>query len=297
MRDECSRWVTRLRLSVWYRFWLGLGAGLVGLCVAIEIVRAIYRHGWTHAFFAVVEYTGQFKWLTEFQTLFTGVAAVAAAVLSVRAVRDQITSSEKAVQRQIDHSTLIEEARLDAKRDAARTSLPLTLSSICDYAQASALALRALRQHTQNRRPADVANPPVFPPVPEQAVQGIKEMVEHLPKADRMLFSSMVGEIQVHSARVRDLGRPISRRRRLHQSDYEIYVGNCALIYAQASSLFDFARGEATTAPHQVDAEFIESAFAEFGIYSSELRASMTDRVRRRAGLPPSDGGQHEEED
>jgi len=282
--DTIRGWgAVKTRLSDWNKFWIALGAGFLGLCIAVEIVRAIYNHGWQKTFFATVEYIGQLTWLSEFQTLLTGAAAVLAATLSVRAVKDQIRASDEAVQRQIDHEKALEAKRIEAKRDAARAVLPLTLSSICDYAHTCGKTLHLMLRQNANNIRARKGQVPQFRSVPDEAMRALKEMIEFLERPERLLFANLIGEIQVQSARIRGLQDESRSAGGVPAANIESYIADSLVIYAQASTLFDFARGDTETVPIEASDECVRSAILSFGIYDLGLRSRLYRKLGRNA--------------
>ncbi|MDW9544267.1 hypothetical protein GOA55_18985 [Sinorhizobium meliloti] len=263
------------------RFLAGLAAGILIIAACIEAVRAGAERGWLGTFDSFLWWIGRFKWLYDYQTLITGCAAVLAATWSVRAVRDQIKSSDAAVQKQIDYAARIEKDRIEAKRDAARVTLPLALSGICDYAESSGRHFEALRKKSiAGRLPRGHALPE-FPALPDNAISAIKETVEFVDIQDRRVFAHLVRRIQVQSARIRGLADETRMSRGIARANIESYLVDCILIYAQASDLFDFARAETENVPLELSNDALSSAFAVLGIYDDDVRARLREQALR----------------
>lgn len=234
----------KTRLSDWNKFWIALGAGLLGLCIAIEIVRAIYNQGWQKSFFSTVAYIGQLTWLSEFQTLLTGAAAVMAATLSVRAIRDQIKSSEVSNANQIKHSEELEASRIEAKRAAARAVLPMALSTLSEYSTETSEKLVELLHQCSNGMLPKTTRLPSFVEFPEEVVSSIKEMIEYTTPENRNYFWQTLLKVQVLRARLKGLIDSHSKSYSIvSKSNIQAYLLDSVEISARAAALFDFGRG------------------------------------------------------
>ncbi|MBP1848499.1 hypothetical protein J2046_006795 [Rhizobium petrolearium] len=218
---------------------------------------------------------GSLGWIDT--TLVTGLAAVTAAALSIRAVKDQIKASDSAVQRQIEHGVLVEKNRRDAKRAAARATLPIYLSVICDYAETNGRSLYGLvRQCIDWTLPRNVSLPE-FPEIPFEAATALRELVELSDVSERVFLGSLLGEMQVQSSRLRGLTRDRSSGT-VVQHNLESYLADSVEIYARASELFDFGRDPNAKIPDGLSENAIGTGLHVMGVWDDEIST----RVRRQ---------------
>lgn len=119
-------------------------------------------------------------WIYDFQTLITGLLALAAAFIAAWIARGQLRAQREQ----------IKDAREQAARDragrlrAARASLPAVLSAICDYSERTARALNAAWPVEARLYPED-ANPLQaycitvnIEPFPAETLQSLERVVE-----------------------------------------------------------------------------------------------------------------------
>lgn len=227
--------------------------GILILSAAIEAVMKVSDHGPAEAFFSTLEWIGTFEWLREYQTLLTGFAAVYAAWLSVRAVRDQIRSSEAAATKQIDHTEKLEIARVDAKRAAARAVLPLALSTLTEYSDETSEKLVGVLKQCINGVLPKTASVPSFVEFPEEVVSSIKEMIEYGAPDDRNYFWQTLLKVQVLRARLKALVDEHSKSHSIiGKSNIQAYILDSVEIGVRSGSLFDFGRGAKDRPPEFV---------------------------------------------
>lgn len=255
--------------GTWAKFWLGFLCGIVAIAIAIEIVRAFATLETEVIFFGATAWLGRFHWLYEYQTLITGLAAVYAAYLSVSAIRDQIRLAK-----------VTEEDRRSAKLAASRTVLPLSLSAISDYASVCArschdMLLQCRDEHYPRNLPI-----PEFPPVPDQAISTLKEIVEYLNDDERIAFARLAGKLQVQSARLRGMRKDLSAKTVTNQNSIEDYTLDACEVYARCATLFDYARFESETLPRGISSLDVAGAVHNVGIFSgfSETLRSKASR-------------------
>ncbi|QKJ90917.1 hypothetical protein [Agrobacterium pusense] len=233
-----------LKFGTTAQFWGGVVLGIVVLSVAIQSVLVVSEVGAAQAFFNVIKWIGTFEWLREYQTLLTGAAAVGAAWLSVRAVRDQIKSSELAAQKQIDHATWIENNRNEAKHTAVRASTPLTLSDLMDYCSAVLAQLANAHSHCAGHILPKTAPPLAFPTAPTSIVGDLKELIEFSKIEDRRFIWQILVSLQILRSRLDSLRiSHLSTSSIVSESNIEAYIVNASDLMARAASYFDYARG------------------------------------------------------
>jgi Tfp pilus assembly protein PilN len=198
-------------------------------------------------------------WLNRYQTLLAGIAALLAASASVFYLRKQIGQAEQHRQDQLLRD-----------RAAARTVLPLALSTICEYANRSVQSL--------NERYA--GGSAELPPIPMDALDQLVATVRTLEIQHVEPFAKIAQEIQVHNARVSDR----RENRRINEANFQEYLLDAAEIYARASSLFEFARLETDDLPSVLFADQMKSALWSTGAeYDREgpLHQAIDRRGRR----------------
>lgn len=192
-------------------------------------------------------------WAFRYQTLISGLIALAGAGLGAFAIY-----------RQIKQADLLEGTRRENRKRASRAVLPLTLAGFSSYALEVGALLGEIYSRITNQNPgAAYANhrPLSAPAIPNRAVDELKEFVELSEAGEAKFIALLLSDIQVLAANVDATLAEISGVRG-HRSvvppnvtDYAIRAGQ---IYARAGSLFDYARGEQQTVPtgiswHEVD--------------------------------------------
>jgi hypothetical protein len=205
--------------------------------------------------------------LFEWQTLIAGLLAVLAAAVSVWFLRKQISQTEA-----------LHQAALRRRFNAARATLPLTLSGLCAYATALVGELSARRRA---RSPSNVngsREPLLTPAPPTELVVSLQQMIEATEQKNVVaLLSEIIGEIQVLTARVSGLTHYQTIR------SVDTYIIQGAGIHALASSLFDFARREVESGPISVNWESVVNALRAMNIHDSQFPELFVEMERRRA--------------
>ncbi|RVK81371.1 hypothetical protein CN157_04970 [Sinorhizobium meliloti] len=249
------------------RFLAAVVAGLVGLAISIEIVKALATHSPADSFDAVIGWVGTFQWLETYQTLIAGLAALLAARWSVRAILLQIKKDDRAVRAQMLQVERIEKERKEAKHTAARATLPLSLSALSNYAQTCGLLLHGLLRSCQDEiLPASV-KVPEFPTLPDGAIATIKELVEFSDPALVRTLSQLTAKLQVQSSRLRGLKRDLGVREIVNQQSLEAYALDAVEIYARCSELFAYGRFENEEPPPELTVRTIANAVHSIGIF------------------------------
>ncbi len=164
--------------------------------------------------------------LYEWQTLLTGLLALAAAWLTVRKMNRQIEVHETEIANE-------EKNRADARRSkgwAARAAMPDALSGLSAFASKCMGCLQSEKAAAE------------LPTQPTSAIDAIKAAVEHVdPLSAKKLFELIV-HYQIHNSRLWDLDR--YRSTQVVQAQYDV-------VYLQAliNRLYSFARNEVETVP------------------------------------------------
>lgn len=180
---------------------------------------------------------------------------------------------------QITQGARQERKRLERRRIAATATLPLTLSSLSQYARSMMRALAVLESWFDNR---DRSAMPVFdgPEVPEDAIEAVEQMIEAAPnKRVARQLAAVVSDIQVLSARTNGLRSGDASEllaNSMSNRDNIVLAGD---IHARAEDLFDYARSYS----EQPDppAHRVQSALNIVGI-RDHLYPQVHERLARR---------------
>lgn len=224
------------------------------------------------------------NWLYHYQTLVSGLLAVLAASgavwtgqAQVRAVRDQIAASQK-------------QANLDraSRHRAARATLPVTLSAICEYAQATGQALNsewpgAAKRYPESHDGTRVSRITVsLPDFPSELLRSLERVVETTDANDvAECIESILREVQILAART----RPLARGADITTDDLAGFIIQAAAIYARAETLFTYARRR-TEGVNNADLwGRLDAALHVMRIYTPAVR-QMAQRQRERGASP-----------
>ena len=204
-----------------------------------------------------------------YQTSIAGLLAIAGAVIGAVYINKQIKSAERQ-----------ELNRLASRREAARAVLPLTLSSITEYASDAGRAmLNLMGQCNGEALPAAVVMP-TWPILPTDAITELKELAENSRLAETIFVSRLLSAIQIQNSRIRGLQRELAgERRSTVKSNLESYLLDAAESYARATALFDYARREADQFPTQITWEAVRQ-----GVWLIALHSPSPDRVFEAIG-------------
>lgn len=245
---------------------LGFVLGLLLFAVGREI--ALDARSWSQLFSDGLSSVGKLGWVDT--TLVTGLAAVTAAVFSIRAVGAQIRASDEAVQRQISSADTIEKNRLLAKRDANRAVMPLTLSSISRYCEANVLLLDELWGKCEDEILPSGVGETCFANLPTESIAALKELVEFLNENERYSVRKLLVEIQIENSRLQGLIQSQRRDRMITKWDIGSYImGQCA-IHTRASSFYDFARWKSEQLPTVIRGSALYNALLVTSAYRSQ---------------------------
>lgn len=177
--------------------------------------------------------------IDQWQTLISGVLAITAALIGAVLLYHQT--------RQVREFEL---HRLGRRHAAARSTLPLVLSSIMEYAQTIGRDLRRLFLAAQGdhvQREALIAWE--VPPVPQGETAALAGVIEAASIDVGDAIADLIGNLQVQAGRLRrlhaDVAAGTADRRHIPKSEIEEYIQDIADIYARCELLFDYARREA----------------------------------------------------
>lgn len=228
------------------------------------------------------EFLPPYNWIHEWQTLITGVFAIAAAFYGA-----------KFVYRQTEQDRTFEDQRRDGKLFATRAMLPFILSEYADYCDGCAEELDRLRSHCKPGTSLDTAAGPVcFPSVPSSATERLIAFIEAAHGEPRERAASLLRCIQVQASRLSSIRASISGSRRIHliivKHNLNSYLVDTAVIYAISVSIFEYARGAADNVAPPPSVDKISTCLNLLGFDSSthpDVYEIVTQVVRHRNSL------------
>lgn len=206
--------------------------------------------------------------------LLLSAVAVGISYFALRATRDQVDLGRRQI-------NLIQQQDADRRRsrtDAMRAALNATLSSVCGWADAMANALCDLpvssKRVAMSGRETFLA--PLFPPADLQVLVQMIEATDNIDVQQRL--NRLVSNLQVLAARA----SLIPNRRKgigLMKSDLDIFILDAAIIYAQASSCFDYARRVKDTVPTRLSWTNIDNAMMSLSLHGPRY-AEIVGKIR-----------------
>ena len=168
--------------------------------------------------------------LRDWQDLIAGILAVLAAVAA------------------ISQSRFYEFRRIRRRENAARATLPLVLSAVCSWATETGLSQkRLLTPDGVDQKERLTIKPPQ--PLTEQ-IEALERMIESTDDqavVDRI--SLIIANMQVLTARIGGLA---DRGLTVTRDNIAGHIVEAAVIYAQAESMFKYARRQAESVPEIV---------------------------------------------
>ncbi|WP_419808594.1 hypothetical protein [Sphingomonas sp.] len=167
-----------------------------------------------------------------------GLAAIAA-ILGIPFVVWQITQSGRQ-----------EKRRVDARRLAALSTLPMTLHGINDWAKAAAHTQTTVYPWAKRQMPGRQPPPYEPPPSPNHLIEAMERMIEAAPK-DRvaLTLAAIVSEIQVLNSRLSEADEFTGHNISGQQWSIDDNLIRAAAIYSLAESLYDDARNLSDSVP------------------------------------------------
>jgi hypothetical protein len=203
--------------------------------------------------------------------LFTGFSALGAAWFTVDHLKQQI--------RQTDD--LAERARRQRVK-AARAILPLALSQLTEYATSCIKRLYALWPYFKadgslNRSRADLPDLKL-PPVPDDVLLSLKECVTVMDDGPAAVIVELISHLQIQRTRftvyMSRFEDPHDGHDTIERSHIDHGIWDAAEVYARASSLFPYARGEMTSS-FEIRADVIRYALESAGIDNEDEREAL----------------------
>ena len=213
------------------------------------------------------------SWIYHWQTLLTGLLAIAAAFVGGYFVNKQIVDARR-----------LEADRIARRFSAMRSVLPLTLSYLSAYARDNAEALKDIYSRKENNEIPNTINLPKLPELPLDVVPQLRDMIETSDKNVAKVIAELLAKIQVQSSRIGSLKRWRSspQREMVTSLNIEGYILDTAEIYARAAALFDFARRKSDTVRYLVTSSELKSALDQLGFWREDF-VSLHEQTDRRA--------------
>jgi hypothetical protein len=218
----------------------------------------------------------------QWQTLISSGLAILAALIGAGFVYHQTRQARR-----------FELDRLGRRHAAARSTLPLVLSSIMEYARTVARDLRRLYLAAPGNhieREALIAWE--IPPLPQGETAALAEVIEAASNEVAEVIADLLGRLQVQVGRLRGLHADVvagtAGRRNILKSEIEEYIQDIADIHARCELLLDYARREADTVqPMPLAADKLRALFL-MGFHEGAFDNVKATITRRGPGVLPS---------
>ena len=188
--------------------------------------------------------------------------------------------------RQIRQTQNIEKNRIRRRHAAARSTMPLALSSIMEYACGVGRELR--RIHTEAT--ADHVSSDVFanwqvPAFPQGDTGALGDVVENASEDIVHGISKLLVNLQVQASSVQYLeaGGVLGtvRRATIPKPEIEMYIRRSADIYARCEMLLEYARGDSVRVQPEPSIELISRALFIMGFHGA-LREGLMAKITER---------------
>jgi hypothetical protein len=194
------------------------------------------------------------SWMDNWQTMLTGIGAIAAAAISVHYLRKQIKQTDQT-------ETLRRRRRLAA----TRSRLQMALSEVSQFSADAMALIKRYVDAIGAGQPVDPLADLPRPLIPEAAVLALEAVIE---ATDDELFAGVAAEtisqMQVLNAR---LGGLPAEAVNLGVLNLHSYLMGAAKVYAYASGMFPYARRETEVPPQALDWALVASALALNGLH------------------------------
>ena len=214
-------------------------------------------------------------WLTcleKWQTLVSGILALLAALGGAYMIHRQIRQQQK-----------IENNRISRQYTAARSTLPLVLSSIMEYTRGVGGELRRIyTEEAGDHVRSEVFSRWQIPPFPQGDAGTLASIIEGAPEDIVVAISKLLTNLQVQATNTRGLEAGgvlgTTRRRTVPKPEIETYIKRTADIYARCSMLLEYARDEIECVDPAPDVEHFSRALFIFG-FLGEVRERLVDNL------------------
>ena len=202
--------------------------------------------------------------LKEWQALSAGGIAIIAAFIGA-----------SAVYRQIRQAATFETDRLKRRHAAARSSLPLVLSSIMEYSITVAHDLKKIHSLCPDHNiAANALADWTLPRLPKGETTALASLIETSSEDVADVIADLLGRLQVQASRIRDLRfRVMQRHAHVPKSQLAMNMRTTADLYARCEQLFDYARRETEDVPSFATPVDIPRALRHLGFSDEEAQA------------------------
>ena len=225
------------------------------------------------------------KVLHDWQELVAGLAAIVAAYIGGFYILQQI----KVTKEQIELSREQAQEGTRRRHAAARAMLPLALAEITQYATSCGQQLKAVHRAAKNQAvPESALTEMKIPPLPNVAINELKQLVESADETLQCAVADMLCEIQILSSRISGLQEPRDPNNvGVTATAYlEDVIINALKVFAYAASLFDYGRRKVDTIPAgEPSSEAQFSAMFNLGFFDDSfepIRATITRRAQSK---------------
>ena len=177
------------------------------------------------------------KWIYDFQTLLTGVAAVLAALWTIWQVRKQINQTNENRQDTIRRQNV-----------SARAGMPKALSEICAYARESVdHVYEVFRLWSQNHAGRPFQPTHACPEYPQDAFDKIQRVIESADAKDAKILCEFISLAQVQNIRMSKIldnlnGTQNGPRFNMRELNFYGHLYDALGIYKFAERMFEYAR-------------------------------------------------------
>lgn len=172
-------------------------------------------------------------------------------------------------------TTYRDKVRDDREFKAAIAKLPSALSDLCEYLKQSADFYKKAWEAIETKNNFNE----VLPLQPEHYKQEISECIVYAPPEVADWMRSILGEMQVHNARIRDLKNELNASNRSFIDSYNLlgYIYRLATVRAMIERLFPYTRDGRPYNLSSLKLSDLEVAYSAIGVNADNLTARSHD--------------------
>jgi hypothetical protein len=194
-----------------------------------------------------LDLTDVYKFIYEYQALIAGILALLGACRTVRVINKQIRKSGE-----------IEDERRRRQNLAARTVMPVALTELIDYSDASLVFLAKFTPDEYGL--PKLSGPADVPAVPSEAMLTLRLCIEFGETAVAEAISDLISKIQIQYSRLDTIKNWSDEGKLVTQSNLNTYTVDALEVHARAARLFPYARRDETFTPLIPSADDIRQA-------------------------------------
>jgi hypothetical protein len=201
------------------------------------------------------------NWVSEYQTLITGVIALGAAATSVFVLSRQMRQAE-----------LFENTKVDRESRSARPLLVFVLVKLLHYSELCFRELRKLEEKVISSGEADFDLPLdlVVPSLPEDTFSSLQLNLKFGSKSAISAITKLLVKLQIQNSRFCGLVYSNDEMPSYHLSNLHVYMADALVICTLCNRLFPYARGEIDEVEVAIKSEHLIQAGGLFTIYESQ---------------------------